>query len=130
MIRPWVNPEEVREYSQSENVKKRTDLQLRFDISRAETYVIHSTHNRFDAIEYKDNIPEDIKTAVILLAESYAKQAVMRKDGLMSSETFDDYSYTIDNDIDIVNSLGLAPLLSAYTLSEGVGKVEMKLRKL
>lgn len=52
MVRPWVSPKEVRDYSDSEKVKAREDNKLMFDIARAEKYVIHHTHNHFDAAEY------------------------------------------------------------------------------
>ena len=53
MVRPWVSPKEVRDYSDSEKVKAREDNKLMFDIARAEKYVIHHTHNHFDAAEYE-----------------------------------------------------------------------------
>ena len=46
--RPWVTPEEVRDYSEFESVQKRTDKKLAIDISRAEQYVIDYTHTRFE----------------------------------------------------------------------------------
>ena len=48
----------------------------------------------------------------------------------MSSETFDDYSYTVDIGSDIADSLGLGAMLEEYVLPEDQGKVVMKLRKL
>ena len=68
--------------------------------------------------------------AVILLAEAYAKQAIVQKEGALSSETFDDYSYTVDAGADIADSLGLGAMLEEYVLPEDHGKVVMKLRKL
>lgn len=129
MDRPWVTPDEVRAYTSSSKVQARTDAQLAFDIARAEAYVIFHTHNKFDAEEYEEELPSDVKMAVILLAEAYAKQAIIQKEGSMSSETFDDYSYTLDTDSDIAERLGLGALLDPYILDE-TGKVVMKLRKL
>lgn len=130
MERPWVKPEQIKAYSSSPKVKERSDEQLAFDIARAEKYVIFHTHNKFDTDEYKSGLPSDVTMAVILLAEAYAKQAIVQKDGSVSSETFDDYSYTIDTDSDIADSLGLGLMLDEYVLSEDNGKVVMKLRKL
>lgn len=130
MKRPWVAPQDVKDYSDSAKVKEREDKKLEFDIARAEKYVIFYTHNRFESEEYESAIPDDVRMAVILLADAYAKQAISAKDGQMKSETFDDYSYTVkDESEDVENGLNLGYLLDDYIL-EDKGKVTMKLRKL
>ena len=68
--------------------------------------------------------------AVILLAEAYAKQSILHKEGNMNSETFDDYSYTMDSDSDIAEHLGLETMLSDYILESGNGKAFLRMRKL
>ena len=130
MKRPWILPDEIREYTSSQKVKDRTDSQLAYDIARAEKYVIFHTHNKFESEEYESGLPSDVTMAVILLAEAYAKQAITQKDGVMSSETFDDYSYTVDIGSDIADNLGLGAMPEEYVLPEDQGKVVMKLRKL
>lgn len=130
MERPWVKPQQVKEYTSSTKVKKRSDTQLAYDIARAEKYVIFHTHNHFKAAEYSSNLPSDVIMAVILLAEAYAKQAIMQENGAVSSETFDDYSYTIDANSDIADRLGLGAMLEEYVLPEDSGKMVMKIRKL
>ncbi len=130
MERPWVKPDEVKNYSDSAKVKARSTQQLEFDIARAEKHVIYLTNNKFDAEEYATKLPSDVKMAVVLLAEAYAKRAIAQKEGMMSSETFDDYSYTIDNSTDLDASLDIGPLLEEYVLEPSQGKVTMKLRKL
>lgn len=130
MERPWVKPEQVREYTSSPKVMKRSDAQLAFDIARAEKYVIFHTHNKFRTVEYNSRMPPDVTMAVILLADAYAKQAIVQKTGVMSSETYDDYSYTVDTDSDIADGLGLGAMLEEYVLPENNGKAVMKLRKL
>ena len=130
MKRPWVKPQQVKEYTSSPKVKKRSDTQLAYDIARAEKYVIFHTHNQFKAAEYSSNLPSDVIMAVILLAEAYAKQAIVQKNGAVSSETFDDYSYTIDTNSDIADRLGLGAMLEEYVLPEDSGKMVMKIRKL
>lgn len=131
MERPWLTPEDVREYTDSEKVKARSDLQLGFDISRAENYVIAYTNNRFNTNEYAEKIPDDIRRALILLAEAYALKSVNASNvGSMKSETFDDYSYTIDTErTDLIADLQLGPMLESYVLS-GSSDTVMKLRKL
>ena len=130
MERPWITPEAVRNYTQSDKVKARSDEQLSFDIARAERYVIFHTHNKFNTAEYESALPSDVTMAVTLLAESYAKQVISQKDGTMKSETFDDYSYTIDTDSDIAEQLGLGALLEDYVLDEKSGKIVFRMRRL
>ncbi len=130
MKRPWIEPKQIRDYTSSPKVKARTDVQLAYDIARAEKYVIFHTHNKFDSEEYESGLPSDVTMAVILLAEAYAKQAIVQKEGALSSETFDDYSYTVDMGIDVADSLGLGAMLEEYVLPEDHGKAVMKLRKL
>lgn len=130
MDRPWVTPEQVKDYSDSEKVKARSDIKLAIDITRAERYVIFHTHNKFDTEEYKEKLPSDVEMAVIILAEAYAKQSIAQKDGVMVSESFDDYSYTVDTDGDVAAGLNLGPMLDEYVLEQSNGKVIMKLRKL
>lgn len=129
MERPWITPEKVREYSSSDKVKARTDRQLEADIMRAESYVIYHTHNRFDDEIYAQEIPEDVAMAVILLAEGYALKSINQTAGGMTSETFDDYSYTMDTDTDLIDSLQLGPMLEPYVRND-TGKVIVRLRKL
>lgn len=130
MNRPWVKPSQVKDYTSSKKVMERSDTQLAFDIARAEKYVIFHTHNDFTSAEYCSSLPSDVTMAVILLAEAYAKQAIAQQEGLKKSETFDDYSYTMDTDTDLADNLGLGALLDEYVLPEDNGKVIMKLRKL
>ena len=125
-----IKPQQVKEYTSSLEVKNRSDTQLAYDIARAEKYVIFHTHNQFKAAEYSSKLPSDVIMAVILLAEAYAKQAIVQKNGAMSSETFDEYSYTIDTNFDIADSLGLGAMLEEYVLPEDSGKTVMKIRKL
>ena len=96
MQRPWVQPAEVKEYSESAKVAARSDVRLAYDIARAERYVIYHTHNRFDTEEYEKELPQDVRMAVILLAEAYAKQAITQKEGAKSSvEIIFSFKFTI-----------------------------------
>ena len=133
--KPWVTPQEVRDYSDRARVIERTDTKLIIDISRAEQYVINYTHNRFEDSEKYPTVPEPIKTAVILIAEAYAAYAADFGTGMgtFKSESFDDYSYTAADTAYIINNLDLAPLLDEFIETEN-GKVKnavvMRIRKL
>lgn len=123
--RPWVTPQAVKDYTEYPSVQKRDEAKLTTDISRAEQYVIAYTNNDFADKE----LPEAVKTAVILVAEAYAFNACVAAKEL-KSETFDDYSYTVETCTIDVDSLDLKPLLDEYTTVKSRSGVTMRLRKL
>lgn len=124
--RPWVTPNEVREYSEIPAVQKRSDARLTVDISRAEQYIITYTHNTFESAK---EIPTGVKTAVIILAEAYAHNAIVAAKEV-KSETFDDYSYTAETTQISVEALDLAALLDDYVITEPRNGVTLRMRKL
>ena len=126
--RPWVTPQEVREYSEVKSVQERTDARLAVDIMRAEQYIITYTHNKFEDAE---EIPPPVKTAVIILADAYARSATSKSvtEGVQS-ETFDDYSYTIADGSVNYDSLGLAGLLDDFVIAAPNCGVTMRMRRL
>ncbi len=135
--RPWVLPEEVKEYSEYKQVQQRTDARLAVDIRRAEQYVISYTNNRFEDCE---QVPEDVKTAVLLLAEAYAYNSSAALDAKgnstggrrMKSETFDDYSYTAADGEDgiAIDDLDVKALLDPYVIVAPRNGVTLRMRKL
>jgi len=129
--RPWVTPQEVRDYTEYSEVQNRTDERLAMDIARAELYVIAYTRNDFSDPEKFPALPESVRMAVILIAEMYAFNAATGKGGSYKSETFDDYSYTMrDTDAKLDNLL-LGPLLDEYVIGVAAGTdVVMRMRKL
>ena len=131
MTRPWVTPQEVRDYTDITAVIERTDAKLSVDISRAEARVMAITHNDFSDVRYASAMPDEVKTAVILLAEAYANSAIKAKTKGMKSETYDDYSYIYSDSAAAAESgLDLISLLDGYILTEAQGTVTMRLRKL
>lgn len=126
--RPWVIPEDVRQYTSHEDVSNRPDEKLVFDISRAELKVIAKTNNSFGE-EYPE-IPDPVKMAVILLAEAYAKNAVEATKKQIRSETFDDYSYSAESGTVDIDNLDIDDLLADYVLTKGRGKTVMRMRAL
>lgn len=121
--RPWVIPDEVRNYSEYKDIQNRGDERLRFDIMRAEAQVVKYCNNDFSSYEI---IPDDIKVAVILLSEKYAYSAAKVKNGGILSETFDDYSYTTDSSTIEISELGLEALLEPYKKAN-IGNISMSL---
>ena len=124
--RPWVTPQEVREYSEIPAVQKRTDARLTVDIARAEQYVITYTHNTFEA---EEELPPAVKTAVLILAEAYAHNSVQAAREV-KSETFDDYSYTAEASSISIDGLDLAALLDAFVKAEPKNGVTLRMRRL
>lgn len=127
--RPWATPTDVKDYTEHKKVKERADNKLKIDISRAEQYVIRYTNNRFDTVQYP-NIPEEVKNAVILIAETYAYSA-SKDENKIKSETLDDYSYTLsDDDGPSLDNIDLGALLDDYVIVLPKRSVTMILRKL
>ena len=132
--RPWVTPQEVRDWSEREAVTQRSDEKLRVDIFRAEQWVISYTRNTFSDPDRWPTIPEQVRIAVLILAEQYAANAANLGSagggGAFKSERFDDYAYTLaDTDFQIDN-LKLGALLDEFIETAGPGNVVMKMRKL
>lgn len=125
--RPWVKPQEVKEYTEIAVVQTRTDSRIAVDISRAEQYVITLTHNDFTQYE---TIPSAVKTAVILLAEAYGNNAA-ESAKKVKSESFDDYSYTASDSSAIsIDGLDLASLLDEFVIATPNNGVTLRMRKL
>ena len=106
--RPWVTPQEVKDYSEIPAVQQRSDTRLTVDIARAEQYVITYTHNSF---KDEEEIPPPVAKEV-------------------KSETFDDYSYTTETSQISIEALDLAALLDDYVITEPRNGVTLRMRKL
>lgn len=126
MDRPWVTPQELREYSDIKQVQERTDARLAVDISRAEQYILTLTHNDFSS--YKE-VPPEVKTATLLLAEAYGYNTALKTKNI-KSETLDDYSYTAENTAIPIDELDIAALLDKYVIAAPRNGVSMRMRKL
>lgn len=125
--RPWVQPSEVKTYTEYPSVKTRDDAKVAVDISRAEQYIIAFTNNDFADCE---EIPAGVKTAVILVAEAYGYNACLAARE-MKSEQFDDYSYTAADAEPIdVGLLDIASLLEEFTVKKPRNGVTLRMRKL
>lgn len=127
--RPWITPEEVKEYTDLKEVQERSDAKLKFDITRAEMKIISITNNKFDTDDYTE-LPDSVKMAAILLAEAYAKNTAEAAKKNIKSETFDDYSYTVEASTIDIDSIDLDGLLDEYMIEKGSGKIVMNLRAL
>lgn len=129
--RPWLTTDELKEYSDFDKVKNRSEVKLQTDITRAENYIIHRTNNEFKDDKYPEIVPTDIKLAAILVAEFYANAASITLQSEYQSESFKDYSYTKTTSLDkTVDDVDIDALISRHVLSPAKGEVSMKLRRL
>ena len=110
--RPWVTPDEVRDYTENPTVQARSETRLAFDVARAEAYVIRYCGQEFES----GLLPDNVRMAVILIAEQYAARAAAEATGasLLKSETNDDYSYTAKDTEASLADLNLGWLLDPY----------------
>lgn len=129
MRRPWISPEDVREYSSLEDVKGRSDLQLGIDIRRAESCIHTFTNNSFPAEKYAGGLPEDVRVADIILSEYFAHNSAANG-AAKKSESFDEYTYTTEGSFIEIKSLGIDALLEPYMIAKASGKAVVRLRKL
>lgn len=129
MRRPWIEASAVKEYSNLEDVKSRSDFQMGVAIRRAESFIIEFTNNDFSDEKYMGGIPEDVRIADIVLSEYFAHNSAANGTA-KRSESFDDYSYTAEDSMIDIHSLGLDALLNPYRNIKASGKVTMRLRKL
>lgn len=126
---PSVNvlPQDIIDYTEDEEVKKRPENKLTFDIVRAESKVFSLCGQNFSDL---DELPAPIKLSIILYAEYYALGAIKLKSvNKYKSESYDDYSYQLSEDEipepDIYN------LIEPYIITHNEKKrVGAKLRKL
>lgn len=125
-LRPWVTPKNVRDYSDIKAISERSDTCIAVDISRAEQYVISYTNNDFS--EFSE-IPQNVITAVILLAEAYGFNSVISSKEI-TSETFDDYSYKSVATAISFDGLGIEALLEEFVKIKPKNCVTMRLRRL
>lgn len=129
--RPWITSQEIKDYTDYPKVQNRTDIKLQTDIIRAENYIIQKTNNDFADNDKYPVIPPDIKLATMLIAEFYANTATQDPQKQYKSETFKDYSYTVDNAVTNVTDIDIEALINPYIIAESANsKVNMKLRKL
>lgn len=129
VARPWITPDDVREYTDHEEVKSRSDTKLRVDITRAEQRVISITHNLFDR-DSDAEIPDRVKIATIICADAYAKNSIEKAKKQIKSETFDDYSYSAESGCINMDELDIYDLIKDYVIAESRGNIFLRISAL
>jgi hypothetical protein len=126
----YITPTDVKEYSEFGAVQNRPDSKLEKDILRAETEIFAYCGHRFDdAIKYPSGPPEEVKLAIILLAEYYA---LTSGDESMvkgyKSEKIGDYSYTLA-DGRTIEKPSISTLLVSHVIESGnIGGNQVRMR--
>lgn len=121
MIRPWITVGELERFTERTEVKNLTPLRTSVMINLAESKIIAYCHHDFsDDVKYPE-LPESVKNATYILAEAFCYNDSRQTTGVIKSETYDDYSYTIESsetstDFDV---LGIATLLKPYVEDAG-----------
>lgn len=151
--RPWITPQDVKDYSddvaihgkketvanedgtttEKVIVPERSEKKIAVDIKRAEALIIKYCHHDFsDALKYPE-LPDNVRTAAILLAEAIAHNNYLSTVAYSSykSESFDDYSYTAgDNTAVSIEGLSLSSLLDEFVENKPKGDVLFRMRRL
>jgi len=124
-----ITPQDVREYTTSKKIKRRTDEQLQVDIYRAELKLQAVTGRKLDDPIF-DPLPANVKIFLILWTEYYSLSADVEST-TKKSETFDDYSYTNYNGVTVKEPESL-DLIKDYIKDNGeVGtQLFMRMRRL
>lgn len=153
VTKPWITPSDVKNYSDDVAIVGRTvtitksdgtteekvvvparaDNKILIDIKRAEALIIKYCHHDFSDAEKYPDLPDNVRTAAILLSEAIAHNAYLSTVAYSSykSESFDDYSYTAGDATAVsIEDLGLSALLNEYVESQPKGNVFLRLRKL
>ncbi|QIB26096.1 DUF3199 family protein [Caloranaerobacter azorensis] len=130
--RPWITPQDVKDYTEHKAVLNRAETKLKFDIARAERYIIERTNNDFSDDLIYPVIPDEIKMATILVTEFYANMAANNPIEAKKSETFDDYSYTVSDKVYemSVDDLDISYLINDYIIEAPINKTIVRMRKL
>lgn len=129
MVRPWVLPANLRSFTEHNEVNEKTDDKLAVMISIAERKVIDYCKHDFTSEEYELSLPQDVKNAVLIIADSLSYNDSLRITGSLKSESYDDYSYTVDvheisTDFDI---LGVSSLLDPYVMDDTGGSLNFRI---
>lgn len=127
MARPWIIPEEVIQFSEHECVHNKSIIKLETMISLAESKIIKYCHHDFSDEKYTE-LPADVKNAVLILADALSYNDSLRTSGKLKSESYDDYSYSVDvSEINTdFDSLDIASLLEQYVIDESEGNLFMR----
>lgn len=120
MERPWVTTEELLEFTERSEVKKKSPAKIAVMISLAESKIISFCKHDFSNDDDYPTVPQDIKNATLILADALCYNDSLRTSGVVKSESFDDYSYTVDvGEVSIdFDVLGISALLEPYTIDD------------
>lgn len=143
MIRPFITPDELIDYTSYDLVKNRHEATLRTDISRAELYIVRYCKRDFSDLDPANEAHStDIETVTLatkMLAEAYAFNSALQTSIANTSdygvsvkkEAAPDYSYEFSDGTEKlipITSLGIEELLEPLcsTESDSSGNTVMR----
>lgn len=120
MSRPWITPEELSSFSEHESVKNKSAVRILVMINLAESKIIAYCKHDFSDVKKYPTLPQEVKNAALILADALCYNDSLQTSGKLKSESYDDYSYTVDvNEISIgFDNLGISSLLDPYVLDD------------
>lgn len=121
MDRPWINAEDLKEFSEHYSVNEMSTTHIEAMITLAESKIIQHCHHDFSDKEKYPFIPSDVKTATLILADALCYNYNLKHNGALKGENFDDYSYTVETS-EISTSfdvLEISSLLGPYVDDKG-----------
>lgn len=128
MSRLWITVEELINFTEHDEVKNKSVVKTTVMISLAESKIIAYCKHDFSDEEKYPELPDDVKNATLILADALCYNDSLNISGKLKSETYDDYSYTMDvsevsTDFD---SLGISTLLDPYVIPDDYGDLFLR----
>lgn len=129
-----ITPKDIRDYTSFNDVRRRTDFQLEFDIIQAEQEIFAYVGHKFDDVEKYPTIPAEVKFAATKLAEYNAlingDESITK--GYKSINLAGELQYTLPGG-DPIDKSYLTSLLHAHintdaTIPLGETKVKFRMR--
>lgn len=120
---PWITANDLFAFTERDEVKNKSAVKVSAIISIAESKIKEYCKHDFTDEEKYPTVPKEVVNATLILADALCYNDSLRTSGILKSETYDDYSYTVDvseisTDFDM---LGISSLLKPYVSSEDSG---------
>lgn len=125
--RLWVTYDEVLKITKHPDLFEKNKLRVEMMISIAESKIISYCKNDFsNDIKYPE-LPTAVKSATLILADALVYNDNLRTESVIKSESYDDYSYTVDVNESTValDELGLSSMLDPYVREDTGGNMKL-----
>lgn len=114
----WVTAGDLKSFTERKEVSEKSDARLEALILLAMAKIKSYCHKNFVANDGILVIPDAVKTATLILADTLAYNDSFRQSSQLKSESYDDYSYTQETSEISTNfdDLDISALLKPYIL--------------